>query len=63
MYISITICFHQKKLFQENNKSGSFHKFGFTKFYLFFCLIKNKQAEDTEQAGGAKQAGGADLKM
>ena len=26
MYISITICFHQKKLFQENIKSGSFQK-------------------------------------
>ena len=37
MYISITICFHQKKLFQENIKSGSFHKFIFSKFSFLFA--------------------------
>ena len=42
MYISITICSHQKKLFQENIKSGSFHKFIFYKFYYFICMIKSR---------------------
>ena len=42
-YISITICSHQKKLFQENIKSGSFHKFIFYKFYYIICMIKSRQ--------------------